>query len=225
MDLNQTMSSQTQISNIVIYGNSTKFIAIIQALFPKASTTILPWRTPKQEAAIILAKSTMPADLLVLCGYDYSSYSVPENLYLERNVYQILAVCKLVADNSTKIIYIDTLSTNKGWTYSRYLYAKNILGHKLKIALAQTQIFRIPTVFDQQNEIGMQGGMISQIAAKVLIYLGIIQAINFEQLQDHIKGAIQNGDNILDPSPVIRPILINIPRPQLIDRALRILLG
>lgn len=225
MDLQQTMSSETQISNIVIYGNSPKFIALIQGIFPEASTIILPWRTPKQEAAIILAKSTMPTDLLVLCGYDYDSYSVPENLYLERNVYRILAVCKMVSDNSTKIIYIDTLSTNKGRTYSRYLYAKKLLGHKLKIALPQTQILPISTVFDQQKQIGMQGEIISQMAAKALIHLGIIRTINFQQLQDHIQDAIQSPSNTLESTPTIKSILINIPRPQLIDRALRILLG
>lgn len=225
MNLNQTMSSQTQIGNIVIYGNSPKFIALIQAIFPEASTTILPWRTPEQEVPSILARSTMPADLLVVCGYDYDSYHEPENLYLDCNVHRILDVCKMIATNATKIIYIDTLSTNKGRTYSRYLYAKKILGHKLKIALPQTQILPIPTVFDQENQIGTQGGIVSQMAAKALIHLGIIRTINLQQLQVHLKGAIQNPSNTLDSSPVIQPILINIPRPQLIDRALRILLG
>ncbi len=225
MDLQQTMSSQNQIGNIVIYGNSPKFITLIQGIFPGALTIILPWRTPKKDAAIILAKSTMPIDLLLLCGYDYDSYSAPENLYLERNVYRILAVCKMITNDSTKIIYIDTLNTNKGRTYSRYLYAKKILGHKLKIALPQTQIVPIPTVFDQQKQIGMQGGIISQMAAKVLIYLGIIRTINFQQLQDHIQGAIQSPSNTLESPPTLKSILINIPRPQLIHRALRILLG
>ena len=71
----------------------------------------------------------------------------------------------------------------------------------------------------------MQGGMLSKLAAKALIHLGIIRTIDLEQLQDRIEDSIQSPGNRLDSSPMIRPILINIPRSQLIDRALRILLG
>ena len=225
MDLAQTMSAQTPISNVVIYGNSPKFITIIKALFPKANITLLPWRTSESEAAMTLVKSPIPADLLVLCGYDYDSYSETENRYLDHNVYRILAVCKMITNDATRIIYIDTLSTNKAWTYSRYLYAKKLLGQELKITFPQTQALPIPTVFDQQRQIGIQGGMLSQFAAKALIHLGIIRTIDLEQLQDRIEDSIQSPGNRLDSSPMIRPILINIPRSQLIDRALRILLG
>jgi hypothetical protein len=225
MDLTQTMSAQTPIRNVVIYGNSPKFITIIKALFPKANTTLLPWRTSESEAAMTLVKSPIPADLLVICGYDYGSYDEPNNLYLDHNVYRILAVCKMITNDATRIIYINTLSTNKAWTYSRYFYAKKLLGQELKIAFPQTQALPIPTVFDQQRQTGMQGGMLSKFAAKALIHLGIIRTIDLEQLQDHIEDAIHNPGNRLDSSTMIRPILINIPRSQLIDRALRILLG
>jgi len=225
MDLSQTMSAQTPIRNVVIYGNSPKFITIIKALFPGAHITLLSWRTSESEAILILSKSPIPADLLVVCGYGYGSYGMSKNLYLDHNVYRILAICKMITNDATRIIYIDTLSTNKAWTHSRYFYAKKLLGQELKIAFPQTQALPIPTVFDQQRQIGMQGGILSKLAAKALIHLGIIRTIDLEQLQDRIEDSIQSPGNRLDSSPMIRPILINIPRSQLIDRALRILLG
>jgi hypothetical protein len=216
---------QNPIRNIVIYGNSPKFIRIVTTLFPTARITILSWRASQSEAGTIINKLTQPIDLLMICGYDYASYLANLDHYLINNVQKILKICAAFATDQTQIIYIDTLSPKKPRTYSRYLYTKKLLGKELVATYPRTQILSIPTVFDSQNKIGMQGGMISKIAAKTLIQLGIIRTIDLDELQTRIKNAIQSPSNTLDSLPMVQAILINIPRPQLVDRALRILLG
>jgi hypothetical protein len=219
------MSLPIQISNVVIYGNSPKFIAIIHNLYPDANVTILPWRTSDSIASEILAALPAPIDLLLICGYDYHSYCDTQQNYLHKNVCRIVDVCKKIANDVKKIIYIDTLDTGKSYTFSRYLFAKKRLAQELSTSVSTTMALAIPTVYDKKNSIGMQGGALSQIAAKFLIQSGIIQTIDLKQLQHQLKSTIETTNSDAPLLIKLNPILIGIPRPQFIDRILRMALG
>lgn len=219
------MSPPNQINNIVVYGNSPKFIQLINNLFPDANVTILPWRTSDSSTPKILATRLTPADLLLICGYDYRSYHETKKNYLHKNVHQIVSMCKQIANGKTKIVYIDTLDSSKNYTFSRYLFAKKMLAQELSASYPMTRILTIPTVYDEKNGIGMQGGMLSRIAAKLLIRSGMVQTIDLKQLQNQLQSTIENADRCAPFFFKKRAVLIDMPRPQFIDRLLRIALG
>ena len=212
------------LNNIVIYGQSPKFINAIKDIYPNAQIHMLPWRASELAAKALVSQINTPIDLLLICGYDYGSYSHPKKLYLNQNVYRIINICKMITNAGEKMVYIDTLDSKKHHTYSRYLYAKKLLGQQLKLSFPKAKILAIPTIFDKQHQIGMQGGLLSQVAAKLLIESGRIQTMNLEQLKAKLKSIIEFGNSNASTSS-IQPILIGVPRPQFIDRALRILLG
>lgn len=219
------MSLPTQISNIVVYGNSPKFIRLINNLYPDAKVTILPWRTSDSSAPKILATRSTPTDLLLICGYDYRSYHDTKKDYLHKNVHQVVSMCKQITNGKTKIVYIDTLDSSKHYTFSRYLFAKKMLAQELSASYPMTRILAIPTVYDEKNGICMQGGVLSRIAAKLLIRRGLIQTINLKQLQNQLKSVIESPGSNMPFLLKIHPMLISIPRTQFIDRLLRMALG
>ncbi|MEI6096450.1 MAG: hypothetical protein WCR08_13495 [Gammaproteobacteria bacterium] len=213
---------------IVIFGRSEKFITLLKILYPEAKIHIIPWRASLNMALILLQQIKEPIDLLLICGYDFSSYSSIFIDYLQKNVYHPLKIIELIdkycMNPNYEIIYIDTLNSSKKYTFSRYFYAKKYLASQLSTLFPFSKIVQLPTIYDGQYGTKIQGGLITKLVSNFLISLGIVKIITTSNLSKKIQAAIANSDQN-NKGRMIKPRLISIPRNQFFDRILRILCG
>lgn len=210
--------------NIVIYGNSKKFINIIEAIFPDASLKVIAWRQNIDKLNADVIPKEMAVDLLVVCGYDYGATFKSWKVFIQNNINYPEQIITELAPQTRSIIYIDTEPPAKLRTYSRYQFAKFTLGQRLAQKLNQLSVMPVATIHNKDGLV-IHGGVVNQIAFYICWKLGMMKTISTKEIQNMIYEQYNRpilGNEFTKP---ICPCFLKIPRPLLIDRILRILYG
>lgn len=214
-----------KIKKIVLVGNSEKFYKIIHQLFRRAEILVIPWRSLIKTLKKNHVSDFFGADLILVCGYDYSSSAYHYLKYIDANVTSPLEVIKAIANPSALIIYIDTLHSAKPYTLSRYQYAKHLLGVGLREHFNHLAILNAPTIVNQNGKVDVQGGVFTKFFFNALNHAGILKTITTSALSDSLIRALKNLGTKKDDVFVLRSKFLKIRRTLFLDRLLRFVGG
>jgi hypothetical protein len=210
-----------KIKKIVLVGNSEKFNKVIRQLYSRAEIVIIPWRTTIETLKKIDLSNFLDADLILVCGYDYSSSIYDYHTYIDANVTSPLEVIKAIANPGALIIYIDTLHSFKPYTLSRYQYAKHLLGVGLREHFNHLTILNVPTIVNQNGKVDVQGGVFTKLVFNALNQAGILKTITTSALSDSLFRAVNNLVTKKVDVLVLRSKFLQIRRTLFLDRLLR----
>ena len=201
--------------NILVVGQSKKFIEIANKIWPESTMTIVSWRSIDED------KLRKEFQLIIICGYDYSSYKTSYEEYFNKNVIIPFQFIKNNYGNNTNIIYIMTELPKKRWTFSRYLYAKYSLANMLINANIFSYTIPIPTIINDGGKVAAYSP-----SSGILLYLlkkfRLIKCIKLHELESLIKHYKRNKPIQLASC---KPIALKFKRNIFLDRTLRVLLG
>ncbi len=203
--------------NITLLGNSIFFYKLIKLIYPDSIISIQSWRAIKKK----YKNKPYKIDIIVVCGYDYLSYSYNYKEFVKSNVLKPLGYLKAHASISTKIIYINTAVSSKNVTYSRYEYAKNLLAYMIKSKFSSAEILSLPLILDDRYFTPIKGGIAARFIIKKLIAHNLIKTISTGQI---IK-LLENNSKPTKKISKMSGRLLSIPRNQFIDRILRLCNG
>lgn len=206
---------------ILVIGNSTKFIKFIRSIYEVTEISVISWRSLPDFVKTNSDSSESTWDLLLVAGYDYSISLSNLDEYLYKNVDCAYYICKKYANDSTIIVYINTSNPKKQITFSRYLYAKMLLGCKLSELPGCIYILSFPTIL-QSGKINIIGGLISQFLFNLVDKCSKVGKVEIN------SSAILNLKifNDINKKPFLpKPLLLKIRRTLLIDRILRFTIG
>ena len=211
-----------KIKKIVLVGNSEKFNKIIRQLYRHAEIVAIPWRTLTKT---LKKNHVSGADLILVCGYDYSSSIYDYHTYIDANVTSPLEAIKIISNPGTLIIYIDTLHSAKSFTLSRYQYAKYLLGVGLREHFNHLIILNVPTIVNQNGKVDVQGGVFTKFVFNTLNQAGILKTITTSALSDSLIRTLKNLGTKKDDVLVLRSKFLKIRRTLFLDRLLRFVGG
>ena len=210
---------------ISFIGNSIKFVKVFKSIYPNSTSKCYSWWL----LGNILAEQKIKfrSDVVVICGYDYSSQWYLYQKYYNYNVVYPLKFAKTISKNKTKIFYIDTINkitkiknSKKRYTLSRYEFAKKELRTKLLRNFKLIKILTLPVLINN-NKADVHGGFFTKIIYNLLIKLNYIKIIDLKNLK---KLVIQrNSNNKKDETITLVPLALSIPRSLFFDRFLRFL--
>ncbi|MBT8562142.1 hypothetical protein G6717_06110 [Polynucleobacter paneuropaeus] len=185
----------SQIKTIAIIGRSEKFIGVLSTMFPNAKIKVIPWRKCEKYAMRELESNFLTAsDLIVVCGYDYASALYKYDDYCEVNIDNPLdLVKKLTEFNESSVLYITTATNKTDNIYSRYEYAKNMLGMKLNQNCRNFYPLSIPTVTNSNGNADVYGGWVSKFIFNKLIQLNIVRTISHAELRASIIDVLSGS--------------------------------
>lgn len=200
--------------NITLLGNSIFFYKLIKLIYPDSIISIQSWRAIKKN----YKKKTYKIDIIIVCGYDYLSYGYSFKEFVQSNVVKPLGYLSTHASVSTKIIYINTASSPKTFTYSRYEYAKNTLAYSIQSKFKSAEILSLPLILDDRFFTPARGGVVARYIINKLIAHNLIKTINTSQIIKLLENKNKSNRKIqrMDGR------LLSIPRNQFIDRILRL---
>lgn len=210
--------------NIVLIGHSDKFISAFQDLFYGSSITIIPWRNclsyklKKNNTFFGVAPS-----IIVVCGFDYKSHKYPYDDYLKKNVYDPLILIEKIVDPETLIFYVDTLNEKNKKTFSRYRYAKSLLGVELRTRYKNFKRISPPVLLESNGSPSVHGSRVTKFIFTVLIKAKIVKALSYHGLINLIDDTFKDNSN--QTIPILTPIWLIFPRPHFLDRILRFIYG
>lgn len=209
---------------IIILGKSKKFVEIINKLYKNYQISVLSWRNLEKFKDYRLLKNTK---IVFVCGYDYNSqwYSLKE--YQRKNIDLPYRLINIMANKNTYLFYVDTIGNIKkginprNTTLSRYEYAKKMLRYKLTKKFKKIKIIELPPLIDKNSNIQIFGNQFTKMIFKLLILTGLIESIKLETIAN--RFLIKN--NFKQKHILNKPIafFLNIPRPLIVDRFLRII--
>lgn len=198
-------------SDIIIIGYSRKFINVIRNKYNKKKIHIFHWRK--------LANKQINKNVVIfVCGFDYDLLSANLNIFLHNNVFKILNFIKGFK-KIKKIYYINTFNKKKFNTFSRYNYAKNLLGYELESNFKNVQVVSLPTIV-RNNKPLIHGNILTKIIFYILIKINLIETIeiqNMSQLFNYTKKKSKIKK--------INGSYLKLPRNIFIDRLLRFIYG
>ena len=216
---------RSKIQKIVLVGRSEKFNKIVHQYFSHAEVILIPWRTSVRALEEFDLSIFFGADLILVCGYDYSSSTYDFNKYIYANVTSPLQVVKAIANPSALIVYIDTLHGVKPFTLSRYQYAKHALGVALREHFSHLAILNVPTIINQNGKVDVKGGVFTKLAFNTLNKMGILKTITTEELSNLLLAILNNQSNNKYDFLVLQSKFLNIRRTLFLDRLLRFVGG
>ena len=149
-------------------GNSPKFIGLVKKKIIYKKIEIISWKK------INLKNKFLKYDLILVCGFDYSALSKNYKFFIKKNIIHPLNIIKKCSKNKTKIIYINTLSKKKNYTFSRYEYSKNELGYLITKNFENFHICNLG-VLVRNNNILIKGGNYLKFLFKLLIILNYLE--------------------------------------------------
>ncbi len=207
-------------SNIIFLGNSKILISAILESNKDSNYTIIPWRLINKNVFnienIIVNKKI---DIIVICGYDYDSYSCSFRCYYKRNIqYVYTFINKFPKD--VKIIYFNTNNDFSKYTLSRYKFAK----WRLKIRLLNSKrllfIVNLNTLIIN-NKLSINGNKLNQILFKLLHLFKLLSTTSRNELIELVSNIKFEEYNTYNDKAKMKPIMLDLPRTQFIDRLLR----
>lgn len=208
------------IRNVLILGNTTKFIQGIKEYFPAANRVVIPWR----DSELRIMRSNVDFelfDLVFVCGYDYGSYTSTFDNYLNSNVYSVLAIIAKCS-KCRKFVYVDTEDTNKTYTLSRYVYAKKLMGSLIveNVKLAECHIMKPCSIVT--DKLDVHGSRIEVLLFRFLIKLKVVKFVNISSIfYNLLNNRYLVSEKVFCPTPVF----LKFKRTRLIDRGLRFIYG
>lgn len=211
---------------ISFVGISKKFTKIFKSIYPTANFNFYSWRS--LEKILLKKKFIYKNDLVVVCGYDYSSQWHEYQKYYKCNVIFPYKVVRMISKKNTKIFYIDTVNKisknrylKKKYTFSRYEFAKKELRKVLLNNFKSVKVLTLPILANNENKAEVFGSFFTKIIYNFLIILNYVKTTNLKNLKKKIIKKISSNkkDKIIN----LRPVLLNIPRSLFIDRILRFL--
>jgi hypothetical protein len=209
--------------HILILGRSKKFLTVIEAVFPKAQITIIPWRDLQNFKDILRLQKRPPIDLILIAGYDFKSYWYSYNEYIKVNIERPLSVIEYLRKSNPLIIYINTANGDNKKTYSRYRFAKTELAIQLLKRCKNVRIVSPPLLVDQDKKPDVRSGILSSTIFHILIYFELVTYLTPADLISLILKTIQKS---AQPSPMrLIPYGLKIRRNQFLDRCLRMIVG
>lgn len=201
---------------ILVLGKSTKFEKVIRALFTDAEVEVLSWRNEKNYLG--------SPDLIVVCGYDYASNYYRYKDYLNVNVNQPLTFICQIANNRTKVLYINTELTSETTTFSRYRYAKNELAVLLQTKISNFFILNIPTVVNENSSADIFGGITFKTVFNAFIRLKLIKTVTLTEIMCQIHDLLNSSPSSQEVAR-LKPKWLRLKRTLFIDRLLRVTYG
>jgi len=212
--------------SISFIGNSEKFVKIFKSIYPNAICNIYSWRCLGN--FLLKQKFKYKSDIIIVCGYDYSSQWYWYQKYYKHNIIYPLKFIKMISKKKTKIIYMDTtnkISKNrfleKRYTFSRYEFAKKELRKMILKNFKFVKILTLPILVNEKNKADVHGGFFTKKVFNYFITLRYVKTIKFKNLKKKIIERISL--NKIDNTINLRPLLLIIPRSLFIDRILRFL--
>ena len=198
---------------ILIIGNSTHLCEAIRLAYPDHEIKVIPWRSDFHEMAQV------HSDLVFIVGFDYSSYMKSFADYMDINVTQPLLAVQRFAKPSADRVYISTQNGNRTYTFSRYRYAKENLGQALINQSTNSYVVRFDTFATSDHEPLVKGGVITKLIFSCLGKLGVVKTINMFTVSERLKTYKTFSSTDVRN---VKGIWIALPRPQFIDRLMRL---
>ena len=211
---------------ISFIGNSKKFVKVFKSIYPNAKLNFYSWRLLGNILSKLEIK--LKSDVVVICGYDYSSQWYSYKKYYNYNVIYPFKFVKMISKKKTIIFYMDTINKitknkklNKKNTLSRYEFAKKELRKTLLKNFNFVKILTLPVLINNKNKADVHGGIITKIIYNFLIIINYIKIIDHKNLKKLILDKISSNrkEEIIN----LNPVLLNIPRSLFFDRVLRFL--
>lgn len=202
---------------MVFFGKSKHLIEEFKDLYQNYNFYEISWRN--------LNKTDMKvkADILVICGYDYSSSLYEFDKYFDVNVLNPLKIIDLICKKNTKIIYMNTYSDRiKKFTFSRYFYAKYFLKKKLINKYKNIKIIYLKTLVGHRGELLIHGNFLTKFIFSTLLKIKVLNITNINELNSLLK---HSDKSITCTCNRIQPLGLKIPRTLLLDRFLRLIFG
>ena len=211
------------LKKIYFIGQSKKIISVFSKIFKNKKIEIIPWRDCKNYNFKHSHLSKKDAEIIVVCGYDYQSYCYKHSKYLQSNVIEPLKVIDKISNLKTIIYYINTIDSKKNETYSRYRYAKFLLGKKLSEKFEYFKNISPPVLLNNAGVADIYGGFMYKLIFNTLIYFKVIKACTLSELNKMIlyNMEAQTRKKIRK----IKPKFMKIRRTLFIDRLLRFIYG
>lgn len=206
----------TSINKILILGKSDKFTNIVYKLFSHAEILVISWRECINY--VDLSKNFLP-DLIVVCGYDYASSHYNFKRYFDVNVLQPYQVICTISKLSTKIIYIDTYHGRNQFTFSRYQFAKKMLGVKVSARFNDSFILSIPTILNNTGGADIRGGLLTKLIFNFFVRIGFVRTITLDELELFFLDSLERENHL--NFDILTPKFLHIRRTLFIDRLLR----
>ncbi len=207
--------------NLLVVGDSKKLIRFIESLYPISNKCVIGWRSLPINFNELEKISSTEWDICLVAGYDYRSSGYSFDRYLASNVKNILFLVEKCLSKNSIIVYVNTMAASKKYTFSRYLFAKMLLAKELDEAFPKAVILEFPAIIES-GKIAVKGGVLSQLAFKYLKHFGYLSTVVINQ------SSAQNANLFtqLSHKPVVPlPKLLKIPRPLILDRLMRLILG
>jgi hypothetical protein len=201
---------------ILIIGKSSHLCEAISLAYPDHEIKTITWRG--------LAGETTQAcvDLIFVVGFDYGSYMKPYEDYMNVNVTQPILAVQRFAKPTTAIVYVATQNGRKTFTFSRYRYAKEKLGHALAHQLPHAYVLRFDTFATSNHEPLVKGGAATRLIFSCLVKLGVIKTVDMLTVRERLKDHQIHASHDL---PAIQGFFMAIPRPQFVDRLMRLFIA
>lgn len=207
------------VDNVVLLGNSPKFIESIRKIFKKSSIQVVSWR----ELVEFSGRSVQSPDLILVCGYDYKSNWYSLKRYMDVNVYHPARYIDKIIGDDTVIVYIDTGDEASVVTYSRYRYAKNSLALILCKLGKRFRRIVLPVLLDSEGNANIHGGFITKFIFNTLIKLNLIKTTPLKMLEKLLNDSLK--ESLFDSPRKLTPKCLKFRRSLFVDRVLRFICG
>tara|TARA_B100000989_G_scaffold284647_1_gene251647 strand:- start:94 stop:732 length:639 start_codon:yes stop_codon:yes gene_type:complete len=208
-----------QYNKVLIIGKSEKFIKEIKKNYTFKKLDIIPWR----QIHFYLGKKLIKYNLVFICGFDFSTYLKNRKTFERKNIFEIIYLLRKIANRQTMLIYINTQKTNnKNYTFSRYRYAKQKLAYLIFKKFKNCLIFNSDLI-KVNEDVSINSNLFSKLIFYFFSKFNLIKTIDIKKLFSKIKNMLYLKD--FPKQQNIKGLFITIPRTQLIDRFLRLILG
>jgi len=201
---------------ILIVGNSDHLHEAICLAYPDHEIKMISWRGLAHEAI------QSQADLLFIVGFDYGSYMKRYEDYIDVNVMQPMLAVRRFAKPTASIVYVATQNERSNYTFSRYRYAKEKLGQELMHQSTKAYALRFDTFVTPNQEPLVKGGAITRLVFGTLRKLGVVKTMDMCTVCERLRSYSSHESHDFRD---VTGVLLSIPRPQFIDRLMRLLVA
>lgn len=206
-------------NKIAIIGKSPKFITEIKKNYSYKKLDVISWR----EAESNLNRKSIVYDFIFVCGFNFNIFLKNQFFFEKKNIFIILKLLKKISNNKTLIIYINTQQNiNKNYTFSRYKYAKHKLAHLIFKKFKNIIVFNSDLI-KVGNDISINSNFFSKFIFYIFSKLNLMKTIEIKEIFLQINNMIKINNHSKPKN--IKGIFLKIPRTQLVDRILRLILG
>ena len=201
-------------NKIAIIGQSQKFITGVKKNYKYSKINIIPWR----QVEFYIKKRVDIYNMIFVCGFDFSTYTKDYIFFEKKNIFLILQLLRKISNQKTKIIYINTQIKGKiDYTYSRYKYAKQKLAYLISKEFRKSIIFNADFI-KERNTISINSNFFSKFLFYFFSKFNLIKTIDIKIIFIKIDNMINCNKFLRQKN--IKGCFLKIPRTQLIDRVL-----